>query len=122
MSVAKTGTPRKKPVTHRDAVEPAIKYLGGKRWQIPMLKLLWAPHSHRRLVEPFCGGLSVALGLRPSRALLNDINVPLITLYLLMKEGLQVELPRQYEQVRAEMSRRLHPTRGAAVESSGQCR
>ena len=28
----------------------------------------------RRLVEPFCGGLAVALGLEPERALLNDVN------------------------------------------------
>jgi len=26
------------------------------------------------LVEPFCGGLAVTLGLRPARALLNDAN------------------------------------------------
>ncbi|MGE3510286.1 MAG: hypothetical protein AB7N65_15560 [Vicinamibacterales bacterium] len=29
---------------------------------------MWAPHAHRRLVEPFCGGLAVTLGLLPARA------------------------------------------------------
>jgi len=45
---------------------------GGKRWQVPRLQAVWAAHTDRRLVEPFCGGLAVALGLLPDRALLND--------------------------------------------------
>jgi len=38
-------------------------------------------------VEPFCGGLAVAIGLRPERALLNDINPHLINFYRQLKEG-----------------------------------
>jgi DNA adenine methylase len=40
-----------------------------------------------RLVEPFCGGLGVALSLNPKRALLNDINPHLINLYHWMQRG-----------------------------------
>jgi DNA adenine methylase len=53
---------------------PPLKWAGGKRWQIPHLQPMWDSHSHRRLVEPFGGGLAVTLGLMPHRALLNDVN------------------------------------------------
>ena len=42
-----------------------MKWAGGKRWQVPHLLPLWRPHSRKRLVEPFCGGLAVTLGLSP---------------------------------------------------------
>jgi DNA adenine methylase len=69
---------------------PPLKWAGGKRWQLPHLKPLWQPHSHRRLVEPFCGGLAVALGLQPQAALLNDVNPHLINFYKWLKQGLKV--------------------------------
>ena len=71
------------------ALPPPLKWAGGKRWQVPLLKLLWEPHSHRRLVEPFCGGLAVALGLRPARALLSDVNLHLINFYDKLQGGLK---------------------------------
>jgi site-specific DNA-adenine methylase len=48
-------------------VRPPLKWAGGKRWLAPYLAELWAAHQRRRLVEPFCGGLGVALSLRPKR-------------------------------------------------------
>jgi DNA adenine methylase len=74
-------------------VTPPLKWAGGKRWQVPVLEPIWAAHAHRRLVEPFCGGLAVALGLRPERALLNDANPHLINFYRWLKRGLVVDLP-----------------------------
>ena len=71
---------------------PPLKWAGGKRWQVPHLKPFWELHSHRRLVEPFCGGLAVTLGLVPQRALLNDANPHLINFYRWLKRGLRVEL------------------------------
>lgn len=70
------------------AVRPPLKWAGGKRWQVPEVLRYWQPESHRRLVEPFCGGLAVTLGLMPSRALLNDINPHLINFYKQLKSGL----------------------------------
>jgi DNA adenine methylase len=69
-------------------IRPPLKWAGGKRWQVPELLRHWQPESHRRLVEPFCGGLAVTLGLMPSRALLNDINPHLINFYQQLKNGL----------------------------------
>jgi len=42
-------------------VRPPLKWAGGKRWQVPELLRYWQPEKHRRLVEPFCGGLAVTL-------------------------------------------------------------
>ena len=64
---------------------PPLKWAGGKRWLIPHIQAYWEKHSDRRLVEPFCGGLAVALGLTPEKALLNDINAPLMNFYAWLK-------------------------------------
>ena len=74
------------PVTLR----PPLKWAGGKRWQVPYLRTLWEPFSNRRLVEPFCGGVAVTLGLAPERALLNDANPHLVNFYQQLKAGLRV--------------------------------
>jgi DNA adenine methylase len=74
-------------------VRPALKWAGGKRWQLPYLFPLWQPHARRRLVEPFSGGLAVALGVLPRRALLNDINPHIINFYRWLKRGLVISIP-----------------------------
>jgi len=86
-------------VAHR----PPLKWAGGKRWLVPYLGGLWnklrnspesvsgGEHHDRRLVEPFCGGLAITLGLRPDRALLNDINPHAINFYHCLKRGFTVE-------------------------------
>ncbi|HKT79230.1 MAG TPA: Dam family site-specific DNA-(adenine-N6)-methyltransferase, partial [Vicinamibacterales bacterium] len=51
-----------------------------------------APHIGRRLVEPFCGGLSVTLGLSPADALLNDANPHLVNFYRWLQRGLVMEI------------------------------
>ena len=75
------------------ALRPPLKWAGGKRWQVPRLRPLWEPHADRRLVEPFCGGLAVTLGLMPERALLNDANPHLINFYSWLQRGLRIDLP-----------------------------
>ena len=44
------------------------------------------------MVEPLCGGLAVALGLRPERALLNDLNPHNINFYGWLKHGLRFDI------------------------------
>jgi DNA adenine methylase len=73
-------------------VRPPLKWAGGKRWLVPYLRELWAAHSHRRLVEPLCGGLAIALGLRPARAWLTDINPHVVNFYEWLKRGLTIDL------------------------------
>lgn len=69
-----------------------LKWAGGKRWLLPILQDLWAPHSNSTLVEPFAGGLSVALGLDPKTAVLNDANIHLINFYQQVKKGLTLKI------------------------------
>lgn len=73
-------------------LRPPLKWAGGKRWLVPRLKKLWAAHSERRLVEPLCGGLAVALGLEPERAWLADINPHVVNFYQWLKRGLTIDL------------------------------
>jgi DNA adenine methylase len=78
-----------------EPLRPPLKWAGGKRWLVPHLRSLWTPHCGRRLVEPLCGGLAVALGLRPQRALLNDLNPHNINFYRWLARGLPLDLPMQ---------------------------
>jgi len=78
------------------SLRPPLKWAGGKRWLVPHLKPIWEPQRHRRLVEPLCGGLAVALGLMPARALLNDINIHAINFFLWLKKGLVITVPMKY--------------------------
>jgi len=73
-----------------NALTPPLKWAGGKRWLLPHLLPLWQP-GHR-LVEPFCGGLAVALGLNPAQAWLNDINPHVVNFYCWLKTGLRIDL------------------------------
>ncbi len=72
--------------------KPPLKWAGGKRWLLPYLAPLWQSQSSRRYVEPFCGGLAAPLGLRPRRALLNDINPHLINFYTHLQRGLEITI------------------------------
>lgn len=72
-------------------LSPPLKWAGGKRWLVPKLLKYWQPHAHRRLVEPFVGGMAVALGLNPERALLNDRNEHLINFYQWLQRGLVID-------------------------------
>lgn len=74
--------------TAPETIPPPLKWAGGKRWQIRHLLPFWQAHTSRRLVEPFCGGLAVSLGLRPRTALLNDANPHLINFYVWLQKGL----------------------------------
>jgi DNA adenine methylase len=67
---------------------------------------LWQSHSHRRLVEPFVGGLAVSLGLQPETALLNDANPHLINFYCHVQDGLDIDLPLRNERSTFDAYRR----------------
>jgi len=79
-------------------LRPPLKWAGGKRWQVPHLRPRWEAHRHRRLVEPFCGGLAVTLGLAPDRALLNDANPHLINFYRWLQKGLRFDLQMENDE------------------------
>jgi DNA adenine methylase len=90
--------PRTGPSAEFSSLRPPLKWAGGKRWQLPHLRPLWMTHTHRRIVETFCGGLAVALGLAPERALLNDINPHVVDFYGWLKRGLKIAVPMRNEE------------------------
>jgi DNA adenine methylase len=87
------------PIVAAEAtLRPPLKWAGGKRWQVPHLRPIWKPFEERRLVEPFCGGLAVTLGLAPSTALLNDANPHLINFYRWLQRGLQTAISMENDE------------------------
>lgn len=71
-------------------MKPLLKWAGGKRWLLPLLQEIWQPYTDSKLIEPFAGGLAVALGLNPNNAVLNDANAHLINFYQQVRKGLVV--------------------------------
>ena len=105
------------------SLRPPLKWAGGKRWLVPKLAKLWSGHQQRRLVEPFCGGLAVSLGLNPGHALLNDINPHPVNFYRQLQRGLEIKIAMQNDRElfyrhREEFNRlidsRRHNTKKAA--------
>ncbi len=87
-------------------MNPVLKYRGGKSREIPQF-LRYIPTDFDRYIEPFMGGGSVYFYLEPPNAILNDVNVRLMTFYTqlrdqypLMRQQLD-ELQRLYEQNQA---------------------
>jgi DNA adenine methylase len=112
------------PTSPSASRRPPLKWAGGKRWQVPHLLPLWAPHAHRRLVEPFCGGLAVTLGLRPTRALLNDANPHLINFYRWLARGFVIDAPlenesRAFYRQRERFNMLLRVGQGETAEAAG---
>jgi DNA adenine methylase len=95
------------PLASSDAAapRPPLKWAGGKRWQVPHLRPLWEAHRGKRLVEPFCGGLAVALSLAPSRALLNDVNAHVVNFYRWLKRGLIIDVTMENDATTYYMNR-----------------
>jgi DNA adenine methylase len=106
------------------SLRPPLKWAGGKRWQVPKILEIWAGgHQHRRLVEPFCGGLAVTLGLMPRAALLNDINPHIINFYRWLKRGLKITIPMKTESTtyyasRVRFNELLQTGKGDTVEAA----
>jgi DNA adenine methylase len=105
------------------ALRPPLKWAGGKRWLVPRLRQLYEPYRDRRLVEPLCGGLAIALGLRPYRALLNDISPHAGNFYRRLKRGFRTALAmrndeRLYYRYRDRFNRLIADGRAESDEAA----
>jgi len=80
------------------ALDPSLKWAGGKRWLVPEFSELCSKHKHRRLVEPLCGAAAITLGMRPDKALLNDINPHLMNFHRWVQRGLIIDIPMEYDE------------------------
>jgi len=81
-------------MTFADIKKPMLKWAGGKRWLLPTIQSMWIEclklNPALTLVEPFTGGMAIALGLNPINAILNDTNPHLINFYRQVQRGLRV--------------------------------
>lgn len=73
-------------------MNPVLKYRGGKSREIPRF-LQYIPDNYGRYIEPFLGGGALYFYLEPENAILNDVNVRLMTFYIQLKN--QYPLMRQ---------------------------
>ncbi|GAB2027862.1 DNA adenine methylase [Lactovum odontotermitis] len=78
-------------------MKPILKYPGGKRLEIKHFAHLIPPHH--TYIEPFLGGGAVFFYLEPKRAIVNDLNTPLMRFYR--------EIQAYYPQIEKEL-KKLH--------------
>lgn len=74
--------------TNQQLVRPFLKWAGGKRQLLPIIREL-APAVFGRYFEPFVGAGAVFFGLQPDCAVINDINPELTNAYQMVRD--QVE-------------------------------
>ena len=67
-------------------ISPAIKWAGGKT-QLLNIITENLPDSYNNYYEPFIGGVAVLLSVKPEKALINDINEQLISLYIQIRDS-----------------------------------
>lgn len=83
-------------------MNPVLKYRGGKSREIPRF-LQYIPDEFNRYIEPFFGGGAVYFYIEPENAIINDVNVRLMTFYRQLRDNYPEmhrqlsELQRQYE-------------------------
>lgn len=66
--------------TVETTVTPVLKWAGGKRQLVPIIKQMM-PESYNRYYEPFFGGGALFCDLSPQSATINDFNKQLIGMY-----------------------------------------
>ena len=69
------------------AVDPLLKWPGGKRWLAPWLAGLVRDSLTGCYFEPFLGGGSLFFCLRPTAAVLSDVNRELIETYAAVRDS-----------------------------------
>ena len=80
--------------SRRQGCPPFLRWAGSKRLLLPNLQKYWTK-NHKRYLEPFAGSARLFFALKPSRAILGDLNPCLIGTYLEIKyrlEGVLQEL------------------------------
>ena len=69
-------------------VMPVVKWVGGKRQLLDELKK-YTPKKINTYYEPFFGGGANLFAIQPENAVINDLNVDLITTYRVIKENVE---------------------------------
>jgi len=70
----------KKAYSHNPLAQPFLKWAGGKRQLIPIIKK-YVPRKYTQYYEPFIGAGAVLFSLQPAKSVINDTNPELINCY-----------------------------------------
>jgi len=70
-------------------IVPFLKWVGGKRWLTARYEWL-LPKTYNAYLEPFLGGGAVLFHMKPSNAVLGDVNADLIACYAAIKRNWQL--------------------------------
>lgn len=76
---------RKRAYSNNPLAQPFLKWAGGKRQLIPVIKK-FIPLNYTYYYEPFVGAGAVLFTLQPKKAVINDTNRELINCYKVIKE------------------------------------
>ena len=77
---------RKRAHTYNILAQPFLKWAGGKRKLIPIIKD-FLPVKYTQYYEPFLGAGAVLFSIQPKKAVINDTNSELINCYQALKEN-----------------------------------
>lgn len=69
-------------------VAPVVKWVGGKRQLLSEISPL-LPKRITSYCEPFLGGGAVLFSIQPSKAIVNDLNSDLITVYEVIRDDVE---------------------------------
>lgn len=81
-----TPPPTRTPNAIQSDVSPILRWAGSKRLLLDTLADA-APESYTQYVEPFAGSLSLFFRLRPSSAVLGDLNTDLVSCYRTVRQN-----------------------------------
>ena len=72
-------------------MRPFLRWIGSKRKHIEQIKKLM-PKNMNTYYEPFVGGGSILLGLKPTNAVINDVNKELMAMFRVMADKDQYDI------------------------------
>jgi DNA adenine methylase len=72
-----------------EPVKPFLKWAGGKQWLAPMAPKIVPAGFKGTYFEPFLGGGAFFFAARPEKAVLADLNLPLVTTYGAVKADVE---------------------------------
>ena len=76
------------------SVAPIVKWAGGKRQLLDDITPL-LPSDITSYCEPFLGGGAVLFSIQPRKAIVNDLNADLITVYEVVRDDVDAWFSRQ---------------------------
>ncbi len=76
----------RKRYSHNPLAQPFLKWAGGKRQLMPMIKK-YIPQKYTQYYEPFVGAGAVLFSLQPAKSVINDTNAELVNCYRVIRDS-----------------------------------